>query len=178
VSAESPAATEVDVVERMRVQYEVEQFLYREAQLLDERRYGDWLELFSLDVIYRAPVRVTREGLDDVVDDNGLCIFDDDYGQLELRVQGVQVKSAWAEIPPSRSRRTISCVQVEPLENGDLRARSNFIVYRTRAENIEHWFVGTRVDVLRRRGESFQIMRRDILFDTVAFATDNISLLF
>jgi 3-phenylpropionate/cinnamic acid dioxygenase small subunit len=112
------------------------------------------------------------------VDESGLCIFDDDYGQLELRVQGVQVKSAWAEIPPSRSRRTISCIQVEPLEDDDLRVRSNFVVYRTRAESIEHWFVGSRIDVLRRRGAAFQIIRRDILFDTVAFATDNISLLF
>jgi 3-phenylpropionate/cinnamic acid dioxygenase small subunit len=168
-----------DLVARMTLQHEVEQFLFREAQLLDERRYDDWFALIDFDIVYRAPVRITREGYDDVVGEGGLCLFDDDYGQLELRVQGVQVKSAWAEIPPSRSRRTISCVQAEPLDSDEVRARSNFIVYRSRLESVEHLFVGSRVDLLRRDdGTGFQIMRRDILFDNVAFKTDNISLLF
>lgn len=173
------AQAEQVLVGRMTLQYEVEQFLYREAQLLDERRYDDWFALIDFDIAYRAPVRITREGYDDVVGEGGLCLFDDDYGQLELRVQGVQVKSAWAEIPPSRSRRTISCVQAEALGDGEVRARSNFIVYRSRLETVEHLFVGCRVDVLRRdEATGFQIVRRDILFDTVAFKTDNISLLF
>jgi 3-phenylpropionate/cinnamic acid dioxygenase small subunit len=173
------APTELDLITRMTLQYEVEQFLYHEAQLLDERRYDDWFALMDFDIAYRAPVRITREGYDDVVGEGGLCLFDDDYGQLELRVQGVQVKSAWAEIPPSRSRRTISCVQVEGLEDDEVRVRSNFIVYRSRLETVEHLFVGSRVDLLRRdEGTGFQLVRRDILFDTVAFKTDNISLLF
>jgi 3-phenylpropionate/cinnamic acid dioxygenase small subunit len=173
------APAELDAMQRVLLTHDVEQFLHREARLLDQRRYDDWFALIDFDIVYRAPVRVTREGFDDVVGEGGLCIFDDDYGQLELRVQGVQVKSAWAEIPPSRSRRTISNVEAEPLEDDLVRARSNFLVYRSRLESVEHLFVGGRTDLLRRSDETgFQIVRRDILFDTVAFHTDNISLLF
>ncbi|HEX4107346.1 MAG TPA: aromatic-ring-hydroxylating dioxygenase subunit beta [Solirubrobacteraceae bacterium] len=169
----------LDLAARMQLQYEVEQFLYHEAQLLDERRYDDWLALFSMAIEYTAPVRITREGADDVVGRDGLHLFDDDYGQLELRVAGVQVKSAWAEIPPSRTRRIISNVRVEPLEGDDVHAHSNFVVYRSRLESIEHWFVGSRTDVLRRLGdERWQIRKREIVFDNVAFHTDNISILF
>jgi len=38
----------------------VEQFLYREARLLDERRFHDWLELFTDDLRYWMPVRTSR----------------------------------------------------------------------------------------------------------------------
>jgi chlorobenzene dioxygenase small subunit/biphenyl 2,3-dioxygenase beta subunit len=124
-------------------------------------------------------VRITREGADDVADADGLHFFDDDYGQLELRVQGVQVKSAWAEIPPSRTRRIISNIRVEPIAGQDVRACSNFIVYRSRLESIEHLFVGSRTDVLRRLSDGrWQVRKRDIVFDNVAFHTDNISILF
>jgi 3-phenylpropionate/cinnamic acid dioxygenase small subunit len=39
---------------------EVEQFLYREARLLDERRFHEWLELFTEDVRYRMAGRRNR----------------------------------------------------------------------------------------------------------------------
>jgi 3-phenylpropionate/cinnamic acid dioxygenase small subunit len=125
----STAATSngAESVDRLLLEREVERFLYREARLLDERRYDDWLALMSFDILYRAPVRIAREGKDDVVGIDELHHFDDDYGQLELRVQGLQVRSAWAEIPPSRTRRLVTNVSVEPLEDEDLRARRSSI---------------------------------------------------
>ena len=39
---------------------EVEQFLYHEARLLDERRLHEWLDLLTDDVRYWMPVRTTR----------------------------------------------------------------------------------------------------------------------
>jgi len=169
-----------EVGARMQLQWEVEQFLFEEARMLDERRFDEWLALFSVDATYRAPVRVTREEAgDDGVGE--LCFFDDGYGELELRVQGLQVRSAWAEIPPSRSRRMISNVLVEAAPGGDdeVLARSNFFIHRSRLETVEHLFTGARTDILRPLGQSrFQIRSRDILFDNVAFQTDNISLMF
>lgn len=179
-TVEAPAGA-VTVAERMALQWEVERFLFEEARMLDERRFDEWLALFSVDATYRAPVRVTREEAGDA-GVGELCFFDDGYGELELRVQGLQVRSAWAEIPPSRSRRVIANVLVEPApggRDGDVLARSNFIVHRSRLDTVEHTFTGGRVDVLRPLGEGrFQIRSRDILFDSVAFQTDNISLMF
>lgn len=168
----------LDVVERMKLQYEVEQFLYREADMLDERRYDEWLELFSIDVQYRAPTRTTREGGDDIAAEGELSIWNDDYGTLELRTKGLQVRTAWAEIPPSRTRRIVTNVQVEPREDGRIAVRSNFVLHRARLESVEHTFIGARHDVFERVGDSFLICKRDTLFDNVAFHTDNISIPF
>lgn len=176
----SETITTPDIGARMQLQWEVEQFLFEEARMLDERRFNDWLALFSVDATYRAPTRVTREETDDA-GVGELCIFDDGYGELELRIQGLQVRSAWAEIPPSRSRRMISNVIVEPAPTAtdDVCVRSNFFVYRSRLETVEHLFTGGRIDVLRPLGEGrFQIRSRDILFDNVGFQSDNISLMF
>ena len=174
------SSTEIRPAVSLETQWHVQQFLFREAAMLDDRRFDEWLALFSVDATYRAPVRVTREEAGD--DGTGeLCFFDDGFGELELRVQGLQVRSAWAEIPPSRTRRMISNVLVEPVASGgdDLLARSNFLVYRSRLETVEHFFAGSRRDVLRPLGDGeFQIRSREIVFDTVAFQTDNISLMF
>lgn len=171
-------AVALAIDERIKLQYEVEQFLYREAEILDERRYDDWLALFSIDVVYRAPTRTTREGGDDVAAEGELSIWNDDYGTLELRTKGLQVRTAWAEIPPSRTRRLVTNVRVEPLGDDRFEVRSNFVLHRCRLESVEHTFIGARHDVLERVDDSFLICKRDTLFDNVAFHTDNISIPF
>lgn len=166
-------------IEGAILQWSIEQFYFTEASLLDERRYTDWIELFSKDVRYWAPVRLTREGAPDEVDDGELFLFDDDYGSLELRVESFQAKSAWAEIPPSRTRHLISNVQAAVVSPEQVSATSNFIVFRSRLESVEHLFVGRRVDCLDRLAEGrWRIRERKILFDHSSFMTDNISIMF
>ena len=93
-------------VDRLLVKSEVEEFLYREAELLDERRYQDWLELFTEDVRYWMPMRrnvphdesereFTREGAD-------VNWFDEGKDTLARRVQQILTGIHWAEEPPSR----------------------------------------------------------------------------
>lgn len=166
-------------LERAILQWSVEQFYFTEASLLDEHRYTDWIELFSKDVRYWAPARLTREGAPDEVEEGELCLFEDDYGSLELRVESFQVKSAWAEIPPSRTRHLISNVQVTSVSPEQVSATSNFIVFRSRLESVEHLFVGRRYDRLDRLiGDRWRIRERKILFDHSSFMTDNISIMF
>ncbi|HZP14474.1 MAG TPA: aromatic-ring-hydroxylating dioxygenase subunit beta, partial [Nocardioides sp.] len=58
-------------------------------------------------------------------------------------------------------------------------ATSNFMVYRTRLESIEHLFVGRRTDVLEGSEQSgWRIRHRMVLLDHSSFRTDNISVLF
>ena len=164
---------------RALLQWSLEQFYFTEASLLDEHRYNEWIALFSKNVRYWAPVRVTREGAPDVARDNELGLFEDDYGSLELRVESFQVKSAWAEIPPSRTRHLISNVQVTSDSSTQVSAVSNFFVFRSRLESVEHLFVGRRHDRLERLGEDqWRICERMILFDHSSFMTDNISIMF
>lgn len=174
--------TSIDIntaLDRVLLQWSVEQFYFHEAALLDEHRYNDWLALFSKEVHYWAPVRLTREGASDTVNDNELGLFDDDYGTLEWRVESFQSKNAWAEIPPSRTRHLISNVQVIAVDEHEVTATSNFFVFRSRLESVEHLFVGRRHDHLKRRDEDkWRIHERKIIFDHSSFVTDNISIMF
>ena len=58
-----------DQLEGYLLHHEVTQFLLHEAELLDGRRFDDWLELLAEDMQYSMPVRVTRgkEGGSDFV---------------------------------------------------------------------------------------------------------------
>ncbi|MHA6792316.1 aromatic-ring-hydroxylating dioxygenase subunit beta [Pseudonocardia bannensis] len=158
---------------------EVAQFYYHEARLLDERRYDEWIELFTSESTYWAPVRVTREGDPDRMQRGELALFDDDFGTLELRVASLSAKSAWAEIPPSRTRRLITNVTATESDvEGQVSATSNFLIFRSRLEATEHTFVGAREDVLARDGASWRILERTILLDHNVYTSDNISVLF
>jgi 3-phenylpropionate/cinnamic acid dioxygenase small subunit len=93
------------LLERATLQYEVEQFLYAEAALLDARRYRDWLELLADDIHYWMPIRrtVTTADLDlEFTKPGEMAYFDDDRPMLEMRVKKLEAGSAWSEDPPSR----------------------------------------------------------------------------
>lgn len=168
-----------ELLSRMTRQWEIEQFYYHEANLLDERRFDDWIGLFSTEVNYWAPVRVNREGAADVTAEGEMAFFEDDFGTLEVRAQSYQLKSAWAEIPPSRTRHFITNVVVTEDRGDDVCVDSNFLVIRARLETVHHTFSGKRSDVLRHLGDgSWRVEDRKIFLDDCAFQTDNISVLF
>lgn len=172
-------ADETDWLARLRLQHEIEQFYYREAGLLDDRQFEEWIKLFSTEVSYWAPVRINREGAPDVVGEGEMAFFEDDYGTLEVRAQSYGLKSAWAEIPPSRTRHFVTNVVITEDRGEELSVDSNFLVIRTRLETVHHTFSGKRQDVLeRRRDGSWLVRDRKIFFDDAAFMTDNISVLF
>ncbi len=99
----------------MLLKFEVEEFLYREASLLDERRLDEWLALCTDDIHYWMPIRRTttaKEIDNEFTKPGGMAFFDDDKQTLGLRVQRLQVGRAWAEDPPSRTRHTVSNVRI------------------------------------------------------------------
>ena len=118
--AQRPAVGTVDVV----LQAEIEQFLYYEAELLDEHRYAEWFELFADDVRYRVPTqenrlrRDRRAGHGDLDGDPEphleVALFDDDKTTLGWRVRQLETATHWAEDPPSRTRHLVSNVRVRP----------------------------------------------------------------
>jgi biphenyl 2,3-dioxygenase subunit beta len=102
-----------DLAYRMRLQFLVEQFYYAEAAALDQRRYEDWLALFTDDVHYWMPVRRTRTSneLDQEFTAPGaVAYFDDTKAMLAGRVRKLQTGYSWAEDPPSRTRHLITNV--------------------------------------------------------------------
>jgi 3-phenylpropionate/cinnamic acid dioxygenase small subunit len=160
----------------------IEDFLYLEAELLDERRMREWLELFTDDATYWAPVRHNPlERPDDVSQElsrpGESYYFNDTKKTLKIRVERVYSKQAWAETPPSRTRRMISNVRVKMDDGREIEVYSNFIVYRTRMEKDEDFFVGMRKDILRRVDGAMKIARRTIILDQAVLGAKNISIL-
>jgi 3-phenylpropionate/cinnamic acid dioxygenase small subunit len=160
---------------------QVEDFLYLEAELLDERRLREWLELFTDDARYWAPIRYNPlERPDDSSEElskpGESYYFNDTKHTLKIRVERVYSKQAWAEIPPSRTRRLVSNVRVKKDDGSEIEVRSNFLVYRTRMEKDEDIFVGTRKDILRRVDGAIKIARRTIILDQAVLAAKNISI--
>jgi 3-phenylpropionate/cinnamic acid dioxygenase small subunit len=157
---------------------EIEQFLYREARLLDERKFNEWLALFTDDIRYWMPVLSTVErGEREVATGREMAHFDDNKITLGIRVRRLFTGSAHAEEPQSRTRHFVSNVEVEG-EGAEITVHSNFIVYRTRLETDEDWFVGKRVDTLRKAEGGWKIAKRVMQLDLTVLNAKNLSVFF
>jgi biphenyl 2,3-dioxygenase beta subunit len=159
---------------------QVEDFLYFEAELLDDRKMREWLDLFTDDARYWMPIRHnTLERPEDVMEELSKpgegYYFDDNKKTLGVRVERVYAKNAWAEMPPSRTRHFISNVRIKKDDGKELEVHSNFLVYRTRMETDQDMFVGMRKDLLRRVDGAFKIARRTIILDQAVLTAKNIS---
>src|SRR5690348_6153582 len=173
---------------------EVEQFLYREARLLDDRRLHEWVTLFTDDVHYWMAGRSNRYPKsskaisildpDRYVENNQtredeLSILDESKETLAGRVARLDTGMAWAEDPPSRTRHLISNIEVAPGDTvAELKVYSNFIVYRSRAESEEDFYVGGRQDILRRVNGALKIAGRKLTLDQNVLSAKNVSIFF
>jgi 3-phenylpropionate/cinnamic acid dioxygenase small subunit len=163
------------------LRHTIEDLLYLEAELLDERRLREWLDLFTDDVHYWMPVRhnpVDRPNslAEELSKPGGSFYFNDSKESLRLRVERLYLKTAWAEMPPSRTRHLISNIRIKKDDGVEIDVQSNFMVYRTRMEKDEDFFVGTRTDILRRVDGKLRIARRTILLDQAVLTAKNISI--
>jgi 3-phenylpropionate/cinnamic acid dioxygenase small subunit len=174
-------------LDRLLLHRAVEDFLYREAELLDERRFEDWLELFTDDARYWMPMRrnvprdepereFTRAGLD-------VNWFDEGKETLTRRVQQILTGVHWAEEPPSRTCHMVSNVQVvgrhpETGAPSEVTVRSRFLLYRNRVETETDMLVGKREDVLRTVDGAWRIARRMIVLDQNVLLSKNLTVFF
>lgn len=172
------AAPREDRIATMLQHYEVERFYYDEAALLDAHRYEEWVALFSDDAHYFMPIRRTRtqRELDKEFTRPGeMAFFDDNRAQLAGRVTKLKTGRAWAEDPPSRTRHMITNVRIVKDDGRTLEVESNFHLYRTRLNSEETSWIGSRRDVLRRVGRSFQIADRKIFLEQTVLLSRNLS---
>jgi 3-phenylpropionate/cinnamic acid dioxygenase small subunit len=172
----------------------VEQFLYREARLLDERRFHEWLDLFTDDVRYWMAGRSSRYpkvskaivildpdrySEEDLSGEDELAILDETKETLGRRIARLETGMAWAEDPPSRTRHIIANVEVEPGETtSELKVYSNFLVYRSRSATEQDFYIGARQDVLRQVNGAWKITRRKIILDQNVLLAKNVSIFF
>ncbi len=166
---------------RMQRRFEAEEFLFHEAALLDGRRFDEWLNLLTDDIHYWMPIRRTTQAREVALEftaPGGMAFFDDNKDILTLRVQRLSVGRAWAEDPPSRTRRLITNVCVADADDHSLTVHSNFHLHRSRLNSEEDTWFGRREDMLRRTDEGLKLARRHIFLDQTVILAQNMSSLF
>jgi 3-phenylpropionate/cinnamic acid dioxygenase small subunit len=157
---------------------ELMQFYIREAWLLDERKLKEWLDLFTEDVLYFMPRRKNvprREAQRELTPLGDLAILEEDKRYLEMRVARLDTGMAWAEDPPSRTRHLIGNLEATLLKNGEVEARTAFLVYRSHLETDHQLLSGCREDVLRKVNDAWKVARRTIVLDANVLLDKNLS---
>ena len=158
-------------------------FLYFEAELLDDWRFRDWLSLLDEGMEYTMPTQanaLTRDRLKSISPPTSYY-FCDNKGQLEQRIRRLETGMAWAEEPPSRTRHLITNVRVAVVGHGDeYQVKSNFLLYRQRMAMDIDIYAGQRTDILRPSDNraGWTICRRDLILDQATLASNNLSVLF
>lgn len=174
----SPHRAPVQVTPEL--QQAVEQFLYFEAELLDAGAVAQWLTLLTDDVRYVMPIRSNRNPREQHREWSGpsdVALFDETKSSLTMRLRKLETGAAWAEEPRSHTRRLITNVRIAPQPDGSWRVRSNFLVYRNRAERQVDLLAGERIDLLRASGDAvgFVLADRRILLDQTTLLANNLS---
>jgi p-cumate 2,3-dioxygenase subunit beta len=143
---------------------QVEDFLYDEADLLDEWRLDEWLALFDEERGgYYMPTTDNPGG----EPGTALYLIADDMPKLRSRVDQLMSGLTWAENPRSRTRHMIGNVRVLGRDGEVLRVKASFVVYRMRFENIDP-YIGTYYYKLIPQDRSFKILERRVVLDLEA----------
>ncbi len=176
-----------DPLAMLLLKQDVEAFLYHEANLLDDRRYEEWLDLLTDDVRYWVPMRrnvkfgelereFTREGQD-------INWFDEGKTTLTQRVRQILTGVHWAEEPLSRLSHLVTNVEIteaspSAADAEEVSLRCRFIIYRNRVATETDILVGRREDRLRRVDGEWRIAQRQVFLDQNVLLAKNLTFFF
>lgn len=153
----------IDMALSWETKLEITEFLNREAHLLDNHRFEEWLDLFTDDIEYLVPLRELVQG---DVEAAGHPIIKDDKTMLTVRVRKDDTGYSHVESPASMTCHMISNIVVEETERSDeVLAHSAFIIRQARKLRDESWWSGRRHDRIRKVGDRWQISSRHVDLD-------------
>ena len=148
-----------------------ELFLIHEAQLLDQRRFRDWMALFAEDGTYWVPAVA---GQDSPL--NQVSLFYDDRDLMKTRVDRLEHPRIHVQTPPSRTAHVVGNVTIDKGNDatGEYLVSSTVIMVEYRDDN-QRIFAGRQFHRLRRSGDDFLIVQKrvdlincDAAFDAMA----------
>lgn len=167
----------------LELHHQISQFLYREAKLLDDWKFREWLDVLAEDISYtlrttpNAQTRDRRRSIEPPT----TWVFNDTKDLLERRVARLETGMAWAEEPPSRTTHMVSNIIVEPTEvDGEYDVYVTYLLYRTQKEKDVTIYCGKRHDKIRQvdSEQGFQIFNRKITLDQATYNSHNLSVFF
>lgn len=164
--------------DKLLVKYQFEEWLYNEAKLLDEIDFDSWYELLHPSIAYQMPVRVNKEGIERPDYTTDMFAFEDDYETLKMRVDRLKSNYAWAEIPPSRTRRFVSNVRVIGYEEKKhASVQSYLLIYRNRLNDVHHDLIsGERSDEFLYDNGRWKLAKRTFIVDQTTIDTRNLAI--
>jgi benzoate/toluate 1,2-dioxygenase beta subunit len=134
----------------------VQQFLFREARLLDERRFEEWLGLYAPDAEYWVPYAWGQESPRDHV-----SLFYETVELLRMRVDRLTQEHAPLDSPPVRVNHHLSNVMVEEGDGGRLTA-SAYLIFSEYRRGETRWLSGRCTWTLREKGGGFEIVAKRV----------------
>ena len=147
--------------------HEISQFLYRQSELLDDKRWQDYIDLFTDDGVYWMPADP-----DDVHWDGVPSIFAEDKNLMTVRMKRVLHPDAWSQRPLWGTSHVIGNVVIDPRDpkTGDIVVRSRFHMMELRRDNSRH-FAGTYLHHLVRTPNGLKVrhQRVDMVNGQAAF---------
>jgi 3-phenylpropionate/cinnamic acid dioxygenase small subunit len=190
--ATAPVATAAPRLARDARYYEtkreIEEFLYDEANLLDERRFTEWLATLAEDLRYFMPMEynvkfgehATREL---TKREEQMSWFNEGKWSLGKRAEQIQTGVHWAEEPLSRVCRLVSNVQLTAITTNaggetEVDVTSRFLIYQNRCEYEQYFFVGDRFDRMRRTADGWKLAAREIRIHQNVLLAKNLSIFF
>lgn len=165
-------------MEQLLATYTFEQWLYHEAKRLDEIDFDGWFQLLHSDIRYQMPVRVNKEGIERPDYSTEMYAFHDDIHTLRIRLDRLKTEYAWAEIPPSRTRRFVSNVRLtEYVPNERASVSSYLLIYRSRSTDIHHDLIsGERQDEFTYVDGEWKLSKRLFIVDQTTLNTRNLAI--
>ena len=151
--------------------HKVETFLYREARLMDEHAYDDWLALWTDDALYWVPCNE-----DDIDPERHVSIVYENRARLEDRIARLKSGTAYAQDPKSRLSRVVSNVEIEDENDREVLVRSTFNVTTLRRGRMDI-FAGRAIHKLRPQDDSYKIAYKKVLLITNDVVIRNLTFL-
>jgi 3-phenylpropionate/cinnamic acid dioxygenase small subunit len=135
----------------MDLQHEVEQFLYRQSELLDTKQWQAWIALFADDGVYWMPADPAHTHWDGVP-----SIFAEDKNLMNVRMKRVLHPDAWSQRPLWGTNHVVSNIIIESYDSGEIVVRSRFHMMELRRDDVRH-FAGAYRHHLKKTAEGYRI---------------------
>jgi len=145
-----------------QLQAEVADFLYREARLLDQQRWSQWLDLYAEDAVFWVPAPRMSGGYTDDPEFELNYIYIVGRAGLEARIVRIETNSSMASTPPPRTCHMIAGVAIEKASEHAIHAAASWQVVSFAEQRGQQLRSGSYDYLLRRAGGSFVIARKKI----------------
>lgn len=141
----------------------VKAFLYKEARLLDDRRFDEWIECYHPDSQYWMPAWDDNGELTEDPQREISLIYYDNRGGIEDRVFRIKTdRSSATSLPEPRTGHNITDVEILETNGSELKVRFNWFTLYYRYNTTDTYF-GYSLYTLDMSGDDPIIMDKKVV---------------